>query len=171
MLISKNKDLIITAYILYVLAAITDYLDGYLARKYNATTKFGNFFDPLADKFLTSFAFLSFVNLGIINIWLVIIVIFRDLFTTLMRIYKFSGKSGLITSQTAKWKTFIQMAFIFYILTIILLFNSQAINISEDLYNTLIHSSYIDFLMIIITILSIWTLIDYGVSIFAKSKT
>lgn len=169
LIISKNTDLIIFAYFIYIFAAITDYFDGVLARKYNATSQFGNFFDPLADKFLTSFAFMSFVNLGIINIWLVIIVIFRDLFTTIMRIYKFNGKAGIITSKTAKWKTFIQMVFIFYILTIIALYNSQIIEFSTEFYTKILYSEYIDILMLIITILSVWTLIDYGVSIFAKS--
>ena len=170
MLISKDTDFIIVAFIIYIFAAITDYFDGYLARYYNATSKFGIFFDPLADKFLTSFAFLSFVNFGIINIWLVLIVIFRDIFTTLMRIYKINGKKGLITSKTAKWKTFLQMVFIFYVLTIIFLYYTQIINISEHYYNQILFSEYIDIIMILITALSVWTLVDYGVSIFAKSK-
>lgn len=171
MLITKNTDLIIMAYYLYIFAALTDYLDGLLARRYNSTSQFGNFFDPLADKFLTSFAFLAFVNFEIINIWLVIIVIFRDLFTTIMRIYKFDSNSGLITSKTAKWKTFLQMVFIFYILTVILLYYSQCINISLESYNSILFTNYIDIIMLVITTLSLWTLIDYGVSIIAKPKT
>lgn len=171
MMISKKPDLIIVAYFIYIFAAITDYFDGVLARRYNATSQFGNFFDPLADKFLTSFAFLSFVNYDIINIWLVIIVIFRDLFTTIMRIYKFNGKRSLITSKSAKLKTFLQMSFIFYILTIIFLYYSKLLYISDDVFNSLIFSFYVDLIMIFITGLSVWTLIDYGVTIFAKSKS
>lgn len=171
MLISKNTDFIIISYFIFIFAAITDYLDGWLARLYNSTSKFGNFFDPLADKFLTSFAFFAFVNFEIINIWLVVLVIGRDLFTTIMRIYKFETKNGLITSQTAKWKTFLQMVFIIYILTIILLYNSQFLTISYEEYHNLLYSSYIDIIMILITILSLWTLIDYGVSFVGKQSS
>ncbi|HRP01730.1 MAG TPA: CDP-diacylglycerol--glycerol-3-phosphate 3-phosphatidyltransferase [Candidatus Kapabacteria bacterium] len=170
LLISRDSNLIIIAYCLYVFGAITDYLDGFFARRYNSMSKFGNFFDPLADKFLTSFAFLAFANFQIINIWLVVIVIFRDLFTTLMRIYKFETKSGLITSKTAKWKTFLQMLFIFYVLTIILVYYSKCIDISYKLYRELLYSNYIDAMMLIITAVSVWTLIDYGVTFIAKPK-
>ncbi len=171
LLISKETNLVIVSYFIYVFGAITDYLDGLIARKYNIITPFGSFFDPLADKFLTSFAFLAFANLGILNIWLVAIVVFRDIFTTIMRIYRFDSKSGLITSKTAKWKTFFQMIFIFYILTIIFIYYSEIIHISIANYHKLLYSIYIDLSMVFITILSIWTMLDYGVSTLVSIKS
>lgn len=169
-LISQNRELLIYAYILYVIGAITDYLDGYLARKLHATSKFGNFLDPLADKFLTSFAFIAFVILEIIPLWMVLIVTFRDLFTTLIRVYKFDTKSGLITSKSAKWKTFLQMVFIFFILTFIFIYNTGIIVISQSFYQTVINSIYIDSIMFIITLISFWTLVDYVILIFYRPK-
>lgn len=168
LLISENSSLILLAYILYIVGAISDYLDGLLARRYNAMTKFGNFFDPLADKFLTSFAFVGFAVMQIIPTWMVIVVIFRDTFTTVIRIYQFESKTGLITSQFAKWKTFLQMIFIFGLLTLILIFNLELINLSRDNYLNILSSPWIDYFMGFITLISIWTLLDYAITVFKK---
>ena len=131
-------------------------------------TKFGNFFDPLADKFLTSFAFVGFAVMQIIPTWMVIVVIFRDTFTTVIRIYQFESKTGLITSQFAKWKTFLQMIFIFGLLTLILIFNLELINLSRDNYLNILSSPWIDYFMGFITLISIWTLLDYAITVFKK---
>ncbi|HIB51969.1 MAG TPA: CDP-diacylglycerol--glycerol-3-phosphate 3-phosphatidyltransferase, partial [Candidatus Marinimicrobia bacterium] len=67
------------------MASITDAYDGYFARKYNQVTAQGRFLDPLADKILVSSAFISFAVLGVVEYWMVSLIIFRDLFVTGLR--------------------------------------------------------------------------------------
>lgn len=69
----------------FILAAITDWYDGWLARKFNYITAWGKFLDPLADKILTSSAFFAFVFLGVLPLWMVIVIAARDFFVTFLR--------------------------------------------------------------------------------------
>src|SRR5690606_21497049 len=64
--------------LVFIIAALTDWYDGWLARKFNYITSWGKFWDPLADKILTSSAFVGFVLIGIIDLWMVIIILLRD---------------------------------------------------------------------------------------------
>ncbi len=64
--------------IVFLIAAITDWYDGWLARKFNYITSWGKFMDPLADKILTSAAFIGFVIIDFIPLWMVIVIIVRD---------------------------------------------------------------------------------------------
>ncbi|MCB0752032.1 MAG: CDP-alcohol phosphatidyltransferase family protein, partial [Ignavibacteriae bacterium] len=71
----------------YIIAAITDWYDGWLARKFDYITTWGKFMDPLADKILTSTAFFAFVFIDVLSLWMVIVVVFRDLFVTGLRLF------------------------------------------------------------------------------------
>ena len=73
------------ALVIFIVASITDAYDGYYARKYDQVTPEGKFLDPLADKILVSSAFISFALMGIIEFWMVGLIIFRDLFVTGLR--------------------------------------------------------------------------------------
>ncbi len=107
------------AMIIFIVAALTDLFDGYYARKYGISTSFGKFFDPLADKILTSLAFIAFVALGYVQMWMVLLIILREfLITGLRTIAAYRGV--LITpSWSAKAKTFLQMTSITVILLVI----------------------------------------------------
>ena len=86
--IKLNFNSTLLSFIIYIIACITDYLDGKIARKFNLTTKIGVFLDPLADKFLVIFGFLLFslkTNISI-PIYLIILLIIREIFITLLRI-------------------------------------------------------------------------------------
>src|SRR4030042_447187 len=85
--------------IVYILAAITDWYDGWLARKFNYITAWGKFMDPLADKILTSAAFLAFVILGVLELWMVIIIVVRDFLVTGLRLFADSKKINFSTSN------------------------------------------------------------------------
>jgi CDP-diacylglycerol--glycerol-3-phosphate 3-phosphatidyltransferase len=160
-IISNDSFLISLAFFLFSIGAISDYLDGWLARKFHAVSQFGNFFDPLADKFLTSFAFIGFSIIKVIPLWMTLIVIIRDIVITFLRLYQLEAKSGLITSNAAKFKTFFQMVFIFFILTFMYCYYNNLFYISESFYNKVIDSIALDYIMGLIVILTLWTLFDY----------
>ncbi|GJM45443.1 MAG: CDP-diacylglycerol--glycerol-3-phosphate 3-phosphatidyltransferase [Gemmatimonadota bacterium] len=109
------------ASILYTLAAVTDGVDGYLARKTGTVTPLGRMLDPLADKLLVGFAYLSFLFLRVpgVELWMVAIILARELLVTWLRSY--AGRRGMIihSSQLAKWKTTFQMVFVFGLLILL----------------------------------------------------
>ncbi len=96
----------------YFFASFTDWLDGYLARRLNHTTRLGQFLDPIADKVLVSSALFMFAYKNYLYFWMVIIIIVRDLFVTGLRMYALQHGKVIITSSFAKIKTFIQMGFV-----------------------------------------------------------
>ncbi|NQV37808.1 MAG: CDP-diacylglycerol--glycerol-3-phosphate 3-phosphatidyltransferase [Candidatus Marinimicrobia bacterium] len=104
------------ALIIFIIASITDAYDGYFARKYDQVTPQGMFLDPLADKILVSSAFISFAIIGLVEYWMVALILFRDLFVTGLRMMM--GHKGLkmITSNIAKAKTATQITIIGFIL-------------------------------------------------------
>ncbi len=105
------------ALIIFIIASITDAYDGYYARKYNQITPQGMFLDPLADKILVSSAFISFAVIGLVEYWMVALIIFRDLFVTGLRMVMEHKGFRLITSKIAKAKTATQISIIIFILT------------------------------------------------------
>lgn len=109
----------IFALVLFIVASITDTLDGKIARKNNLVTDFGKFADPLADKILVISALICFVELGIISSWLVIIVLFREFSVISIRLVASSKGKVVAANIWGKAKTVSQM--IAVILTIVLL--------------------------------------------------
>jgi len=161
-LLSGNSTLLQIAFFLFLVAALTDYFDGWYARKYLEETNVGKFIDPLADKVLTGSVFVSFVFMAIIPLWMVIIVLLRDIWTTLIRVYIPKNKHTIKTSLYAKGKTFFQMIFIIYILFLLLLVNTEYISTSlREYMNELIYSDTTYCVMLLITLLSIITAFEY----------
>jgi CDP-diacylglycerol--glycerol-3-phosphate 3-phosphatidyltransferase len=107
------------ATLLFIVAALTDAYDGYLARKTGVITGFGKFMDPLADKILVSTAFIAFVALGYVRTWMILIIILREFLVTGLR--SMAAYKGVIImpSYVAKWKTGCQMTVIILILVYI----------------------------------------------------
>ncbi|MCB0743927.1 MAG: CDP-diacylglycerol--glycerol-3-phosphate 3-phosphatidyltransferase, partial [Ignavibacteriae bacterium] len=103
--LSENPILKQISLAIYILAAITDWYDGWLARKFNYITTWGKFMDPLADKVLTSTAFFAFVAIGVLELWMVLVVVFRDLLITGLRLFADWKKKSFTTSKLAKAKT------------------------------------------------------------------
>ncbi len=104
---------------IFIIASVTDAYDGYYARKYNQITVEGKFLDPLADKILVLSAFISFALLGIIEFWMVGLIIFRDLFVTGLRMAMEHKGFSLVTSMIAKLKTSAQMIIIMFTLSVL----------------------------------------------------
>ncbi len=90
--------------------------DGYLARKTGVITGFGKFMDPLADKILTSTAFISFVALGYVKAWMILIIIVREFLVTGLRSVAAYKGVVILPSTLAQWKTACQMTVIVIIL-------------------------------------------------------
>lgn len=160
--ISEDPILKQVSLVVYTLAAITDWYDGWLARKFNYITTWGKFMDPLADKVLTSTAFFAFVYLGILELWMVLIVVFRDVIVTGLRLFAEWQNKSFTTSKVAKVKTVIQMVFIFYILIVFTLKENVFIaEIIPNVIEILTNSMAIYFLMLSITTFTFVTGIIY----------
>jgi len=169
-IISDNSQTVVLGVILFIVGAMTDYLDGLLARKYQAISSFGKFLDPLADKVLTGFALVAFSSMKIIPLWMVLIVLFRDLLTTVIRTIDTSGRLNFKTSEIARIKTFIQMAFIAAILFIVFLYHTGMLEITQADYESFLKSDWIDYTMLFIVLLTLYTLVDYILKIFVSFK-
>lgn len=102
--------------VIFIVAALTDWYDGWIARKMGYTTRWGKFLDPLADKVLSSAALLAFVGLNLIDGWMVWIVIIRDFLITGLRTYAEYLDKPIVTTKGAQAKTFGQFVVIYYIL-------------------------------------------------------
>ena len=97
------------AAIVFIVASMTDFIDGRLARKYHLVTNFGKFFDPLADKLLVMSALVAFVGVELIPAWMVIIILAREFAVTGLRTIAADEGVVLAASTMAKWKTTSQM--------------------------------------------------------------
>ena len=104
------------AMIIFTIASITDFLDGYLARKYHLITNFGKFADPLADKLLVMTAFITLVGAGVIPMWIVAIIVCRELAVTGLRLLLVNDGEVLAAAWPGKVKTATQMLAIIFLL-------------------------------------------------------
>ena len=99
------------ACIVFSIGAITDAVDGHLARKNNQITNFGKFLDPIADKVLTTSALLAFMSMGLCNIWIVMLVLTREFAIASVRMIAASGGVVIPANVWGKIKTVTQMVF------------------------------------------------------------
>ena len=97
---------------IFVVASLTDYLDGHLARKYNLVTDFGKFMDPLADKLLVCSALICLVELDRLAAWIVIVIIGREFIIRGFRLVAADNGVVIAASYWGKFKTVSQMIMI-----------------------------------------------------------
>lgn len=116
------------ALVLFSVAALTDYLDGLLARKLDAQSSFGQFLDPLADKLLVGGAFVSFALMPEFDVplWLVLVILVREVVVTLMRVTAVRQRSPMKTEFSGKVKTAFQMSAIIVLLFLLLIARTLA---------------------------------------------
>ena len=136
---------------IFIVASITDFLDGKIARKYNLVTNFGKFMDPLADKLLVCSALICLIQLELIPAWVVIIIIAREFIISGFRLVASDNGVVIAASYWGKFKTAFQM------LTVIVLI----LNIPNKVFTIL--GTALIYVSLALTVIS---LIDY----IAKNK-
>jgi len=143
------------ATVIFIIASLTDKLDGYIARSRNQITNFGKFMDPLADKLLVTAALVSLVELQIVYGWVAMIIIAREFAVSGLRTVAASDGKVIAASKWGKLKTVIQIVAI-----IVALIKSSLVQVNPSL-NTL--ATVLMAAAVIITIIS-------GVDYFVKNK-
>ena len=109
------------ALLTFLIASLTDWVDGRMARRMHAVSDFGKLMDPIADKILILAAFLAFVELQLVPAWMVILVFTRELLITGVRLFAYSNGKVLAAGRGGKHKTATQMIAAIWILTALLL--------------------------------------------------
>ena len=107
------------AFGLFVVASLTDMLDGYIARKYHLITNFGKFMDPLADKLLVSAALVCLTALGFIPAWMTIVIISREFIISGFRLIAAERGIVIAAGWLGKWKTAVTMIMLAIMLLVV----------------------------------------------------
>ena len=143
----------IVAMYIFVFASLTDFVDGFIARKYGLITKAGKILDPIADKILVAAAFIALVELGRISGWLVAIILSREFVVGALRDYASSEGVVIPAGWSGKFKTTFQMLAIGFLVY------------KQDLWNLPVFT--IGKILIYISVaISIYSAIDYYIKYF-----
>ena len=105
----KDSQVLPISAIIFAVASFTDFLDGYLARKYNLITDFGKFMDPLADKVLVVAALAVLVEMNLIPAWMIVLIITREYAVSILRAIAANTGQVIAASQGGKAKTVSQI--------------------------------------------------------------
>lgn len=153
------------AFAIFIIASLTDMLDGKIARKYNLVTNFGKFMDPLADKLLVGAALICLTDLGDIPAWMTIVIISREFIISGFRLIAAEKGTVIAASWWGKWKTAFTMVTL-ALMTILV--NAQgfgpalplsAFRTQYGIFETCLIIAYV--LLWISVILTIVSLVDY----------
>ena len=140
----ENTTFRMISLVLFIVASLTDLLDGKIARKYNLVTNFGKFMDPLADKLLVCSALICLIELGQLPAWMVIIIISREFIISGFRLVAADNGVVIAASYWGKFKTTFQMAAV-----ILMIFNIPALMLVTNI------------VVVIAVALTIISLVDY----------
>ncbi len=108
-LLTEVEDKELIGLTLFLLAAFTDFLDGFIARRRQQVTRLGQLLDPAADKILTSAAFISLVELGLAPAWMVVVVVAREFAVSALRSVASLQNRAIAASASGKLKTILQI--------------------------------------------------------------
>ena len=140
-----NEPLKWVALVLFVVASLTDFADGYIARKYNLITNFGKFMDPLADKILTISGMIVLIELGRIPSWIVVIIVAREFIISGFRLVAAENGVVIAANYWGKFKTNFQMAMI-----ILMIMNIPQLRLLTNI---------VMWIALALTLISLWTYI------------
>ena len=157
LLLSKTNDsLKWVALALFVIASLTDFADGYIARKYNLITNFGKFMDPLADKILTISGMICLIELGRIPSWIVVIIVAREFIISGFRLVAAENGVVIAANYWGKFKTTFQM-----IMIILMIMNIPQLQIVTNI---------VMWIALALTLISLWTYIMANKQVLAGEK-
>ncbi len=165
LLLQADPWLKLFGFIVFVVASLTDTYDGYHARKYGVETRLGAFLDPLADKLLITAAFFLYYWMGYLALWMVLLVVIRDVVVTALRIYAEYKNRPVVTSVEAKYKTVVQNVFVYVIMVLMLMkeaaFSGKGVAV---MINGFLVSDNLYYIMLAVTAFTVYTGISYLVS-------
>jgi CDP-diacylglycerol--glycerol-3-phosphate 3-phosphatidyltransferase len=161
LLLSPSRLTTLLAAAIFALASITDWLDGYLARRMGIVTNFGKFLDPIADKLIVTAALIMILPFGWVPAWMVLLILGREIIITGLRGIASSEGIVIAASQLGKFKTIFQIVAILGLLLHYDYYWFFGIKNSHLLVN--MHNLGIFYLWIA-TILTIWSGVDYLVT-------
>ena len=150
--------------LLIFLVSLTDFFDGYYARKYSLITEIGKYLDPLADKIFVITVFFTFnfiLGNDIFPLWMVALILLRDIFITILRKFYKSKKIHFTTSDLAKKKTMIQVVCMHLIILIL---------ISNRFSILLIDYDYIYYVMFFCTCITLLSGFDYIYQYYSRTS-
>ena len=116
---------------IFILAMLTDFLDGYIARKYNVVSEFGKLWDPLADKIITNTALIMLSTANIIPVWITVIFILRDMIVDGFRVVLAKNKASVAANKWGKIKTVVVSIGIIFVMSAFIAINSNSWKISD----------------------------------------
>jgi CDP-diacylglycerol---glycerol-3-phosphate 3-phosphatidyltransferase len=108
------------SFAIFIFAALSDFFDGLIAQRRNMVTDFGRLMDPIADKILVLAAFAAFVQMQLIEAWMFVIIVSREILITSLRLFALNKGKVLSATRAGKHKTLSQMLVIFAILLFVL---------------------------------------------------
>lgn len=148
--------------LVYIVAALTDWYDGWTARRFGYVSRWGRFLDPLADKILAAAALFAFVYLNLVDAWMVWIIVVRDfLITGLRTLAEYRGQP-IVTSRSAQAKTFGQFVVIYYILILYVLKSVQPVQEQfGDWIDVLLQYEVLFGMMLVVTLSNVGTAMLY----------
>ena len=111
----------VASLVIFLIAALSDFLDGMIAHRKNMVSDFGRLMDPIADKILVLAAFAAFVQLQLIDAWMFMVIVSREILITSLRLFALNKGKVLSATRSGKHKTVSQMAVIFTILGFVVL--------------------------------------------------
>lgn len=151
----------------FLLASLTDALDGYIAKKTNQITDFGRLMDPIADKILVLAALLAFVERGVVPAWIVVLIMFREVAVTGLRFLALSKGKVLQAETGGKHKTVWQLAAIIVILLFFIFREGGAAKFG--FWNNGVETLYKNGIFVIMLVALTLTLAS-GITYFVKNK-
>ena len=150
----------IWATVLFIAASLTDFYDGYLAKKYGVTSDFGKIMDPIADKIMMLSVFFVLAHLGMVSFWMVLLIAVREVGVTADRLWCMRQGQVLAAERAGKVKTFFQM-FTVSLILIYLILDQAALTISWFYQIQRTYLGWINMLMVMTVFLTVGSGITY----------
>ena len=150
LLSQNNESLKWVALVLFVVASLTDFADGYIARKYNLITNFGKFMDPLADKILTISGMICLIELGRIPSWIVVIIVAREFIISGFRLVAAENGVVIAANYWGKLKTNFQKTNFQMAMIILMIMNIPQLQLLTNI---------VMWIALALTLISLWTYI------------